>query len=308
MAGYTLKYWDQNNGSYTLNDNVTRFLNRNGMRGFGFPQGAVSMQRVPHTHGNAMISTTPYAEAREMQVSLTLKVNDGGDYGDLRDEYEKLVRILSPWKGTTRTNLHGISTYLGSLWVTKPDGSTVRGTDCWCTNVSDLEEDGPFAGGVTVTFVAPYPFWYNPSDPESTVIMGSAAVGLTFPITFPITFTSGNVDSDATIDNTGDIETWPTLVVFGPGDNPVIDNDTTGKKWSCTQTMDADDTITVNMQAGTVMFWDNSAGTSTSIIDTMDATAEFWPLIKGENTIHLELENVVNMSALVTYYLYYLTI
>lgn len=308
MAGYTLTYYDQTGLSYTLNDNATRFLNRGGMLGFGFPQGDVTTQRVPYTHGTALVSTTPYAQPREMQVSLTIKVADGGTYSDLRTAYETLVRILSPWVGTTRTDLHGGTMYLGKLYVTKPDGSTVRGIDCWCTNVSDLQEDGPYAGVVDVTFMAPYPFWYDPNGLVTTAISGTAASGASFPWTFPITFTDGNVDSDASVENAGDVETWPKIRIYGPGDNPDVDNDTTGKTWSCTQTMDANDYIDVNMQLGTIYFWDNSGGTYTSILSTMDAGAQFWPLIKGDNTIHVELANVPNLAGVVYYYPYYLTI
>lgn len=307
MAGYTFTYWDQNNLGHVLNDNLTRFLNRDGMRGFGFPAGDVTTQRVPYTHGTALVSTTPYAQPREMQLSLTLKVASGGTYQDLRNEYTTLVRNLSPWKGTTRTDINTASVYTGTLWVTRPDGN-IRAADCWCTNVSDLEEDGPYAGAVTVTFMAPYPFFYDPINTGQALFTGVAATGLTWPITFPITFTSGDVDSDFSADNTGEAETWPLIQVHGPGDNPVIENSTTGKSWSCTQTMDAGDYITVNMARGTVTMYDATGGTTASILDTMDTTAEFWPLIQGDNTIHVEIENVDNVGGIMTFYLYYLTV
>lgn len=308
MAGYTISYYTPEPMGYTLNDNITRFLNRGGMRGFGFPQGDVSTQRAPYTHGTALMSTTPYAAPREMQLSLTLKVADGGTYSDLRNAYESLCRIVSPWQGTTGTDIYRGTTPLGQLWIVRPDAS-IRRIYCWCTNVSDLEEDGIYAGTVDLTFLAPYPFFFGTADDSvNEWILGTAATGLTWPVTFPITFTSGDVDSDAPVNNSGDVEVWPTVYIYGPGDNPVVENDTTGKSWSCAQTMDTNDYITVNMQLGTVTFWDNSAGTTTTITDTMGTTTEFWPLIRGENTVHVELENVASMTAMVYFYPHYMAI
>ena len=108
------------------------------------------------------------------------------------------------------------------------------------------------------------------------------------------------------VTNAGDVDTWPTIVIDGPSDNPVITNVTTNKVMDITQAMDANDYITIDMEGAAITFWDNSGGTSTSILSGMSATSEFWPLVKGENEISILVDNPAGGSIDVSWHNRYL--
>jgi hypothetical protein len=230
-----------------------------------------------------------------MQIGLQLVA---ASYSALTALNNTLARNVSSYKDEDT---------LGALKVVTPDGRT-RKIDCWMVEWPDLEADGPFTGLVEPTFWAESPWFYDPTALTETLALEGDG-GITFPITFPITFGSTTIDSYVYPENTGDVETWPTIRVNGPGENIELTNVTTGKTLALTAgggvTLAANDYVTIDMDAGTVTWWDNSGGTTTSVIEKLSAASEFWPLVRGENTIHGEMTAAVAASIVLTYTLYY---
>lgn len=294
MSEYLLYYTDPAGFEYALNDGVNAYLLQNGMRGFGVQRVQVATERTPYTQGVARLGG-PYTPAREMQVALQLMA---ASYSALAAYADTLARNVSAYKDTDS---------LGALKVVTPDGRT-RKTDCWMVEFPDIERDGPFTGVVAPTFWAESPWFYDPTVQSETLALAGDS-GITFPITYPITFGSTTIDSYVYPDNTGDVETWPVIRINGPGATISLTNVTTGKVLALTAgggvTLDAGDYVTIDMDAGTVTWYDASAGTTTSVVDKLSTASEFWPLVRGVNSIHGVMTSAVSASIVLTYTLYY---
>ena len=290
-----LTYTDQNGISYVLNDDISASLVWNGLRGFGMPRLSLATQRVPYQSGAALLGA-PYMAPREMRVALDVSKATF----DARIAYERtLRRNLSPFKDTDS---------LGTLTVQDTGNSVTRAIDCWLVEAPDPDEQGPFASTVVLTFFAPDPFFYDPTvQTENLALAGDS--GITFPITFPITFGSTTIDSYVYPNNQGDVETWPTIRVNGPGANIELTNDTTGKTLALTTgggvTLDVGDYVTIDMAEATVTWYDATDGSTTSVIEKLSDASEFWPLVRGVNAVHGEMTATVSGSIVFSYYLYY---
>ena len=115
-----------------------------------------------------------------------------------------------------------------------------------------------------------------------------ADAGWSIPLSVPISLASTTIDGLIYVDNDGDVETWPTIRITGPCDDPEIENVTTGEKIEITQDQDAGDYIKINMEEATVVWYDSSAGLPTkNIIETISDGSTFWPLARGNNTLHI---------------------
>lgn len=294
MSEYLLYYTDPDGFEYALNDGVNAFLRQNGMRGFGVQRVQAATERTPYTQGVARLGG-PYTPERELQVALQLTA---ASYSALTAYNDTLARNVSAYKDTDS---------LGALRVVTPDGRT-RKIDCWMVEWPDPEQDGPFTAVVTPTFWAELPWFYDPTAQSETLALGGNS-GITFPITFPITFGSTTIDSYVYPDNAGDVETWPVIRVNGPGANISLTNVTTGKVVALTAgggvTLDVGDYVTIDMDDGTVTWFDLSGGTTTSVIAKLSTASEFWPLVRGINSVHGVMTSAVSASIVLTYTLYY---
>lgn len=126
------------------------------------------------------------------------------------------------------------------------------------------------------------------SDPRlyaqalSTGVTGlpSAAGGLTFPATFPLTF--GAVSSANTIlaVNAGNFGARPVLVMTGPVDTPTVLHTTSGRYLTFAISLAAGDTLTVDLDAKSVLL--NGTASRRS---ALSADSSWWELAPGNNTV-----------------------
>lgn len=282
-------YTDQNGIEYTLNDNVHTFLRA--VEGVDGPDVEVAGDRYPYQQGETYREDGIYAGPIDPALLLDV-VHD--THTDMLTFLDTFIRNLNPFKNTGT---------LGALKRIKPDGTT-RQLDCVLASRRP-DWSGPGSLGLYLRFHGKYPFWYNPIEQEQIFGLFGPA-GITFPITFPITFGADDIDDTATVQNDGDIPTWPEIVVLGPGEDPTVDNDTTGKVMEITQILDAGDYITIDMKEADVWFYDATDGSTTRINEAISADSEFWQLEPGENSIHVTMANTTSGSIEVRYYVYYL--
>lgn len=150
-----------------------------------------------------------------------------------------------------------------------------------------------------------FPFFFDPTQIVLETTLAPAG-GLMFPITFPIEFSATNIDTYIYPTNDGDVETWPTITISGPGMNPTITNITTGKKMALTAgggvTLDSGDTVTIDMGGHDVWWYDQSAGMTTRITQTMSIDSAFWYLDQGSNEVRLQMANANNGGIKIAYY------
>jgi hypothetical protein len=281
-------YRDQNGVEYTLNDNVIVFLQD--VQGHDGAAVSSAGDRYPYQQGEEFREGSQYAGPIDVAFLMRLMHDTYGDAEAFADAY---LRNLNPFKGQGQ----------GRLRRRRPDG-TDRALDC-IRAAGTFKRDGPASGDVYLRFHGKYPFWYDPTQHEEIFgLMGDA--GIAFPITFPITFGVADIDASADTVNDGDIPAWPTIKVLGPGTNPTVDNDTTGKVMAITQVLDTGDYITIDMKEAVVWFYDATDGSTTQINDSISAASEFWQLQPGVNSVHVTMADTTSGSVELWYTVYYL--
>jgi hypothetical protein len=284
---------------YTLADGVNSWVSA--YAGFGVDNLEIIGVRAPGQHGQAFQGI--YMPTRTMTVMVDIAHTSAALW---RAYDEALRRACSPFKAGSQP---APTSYCTLRRVTS-DGRT-RDIHCWLVSYPEdsADLDGPLYGKRLLKYAAPDPpFFYDPTAQVLTLSVGGTG-GITFPITFPITFTSTAIDETIRPENTGDIETWPTIRLYGPGVNPQIENVTTGYTVNMTGgggvTLDAGDYLDVAMGLATVTFHDASAGTSTDVTYKMSAASAFWPLIGGVNAVRVRMASSTSGSAVFTFFNYY---
>lgn len=294
MSGYLLSYIDPDGLEFALYDGVDTWLRPNGMTGFGALRVVVPSVQTPFVDG-ATLRGRPYTPPRVMSVEV------GGAFSS----HAALTAALAVQR--SRMNPYRSPESLGTLRVVTPDRRERR-IAAWPVEITDPEMDGAVAVAFAYVFEAPFPFFYDPTARSETFGLanqGGVAVPWVFDDVTGLAFAEDDIDHRFTATNNGDVDTWPTIVIYGPGDSPTIENETTGKTMALTQTMDAGDTITIDMDAGTISFYDASAPSTTNIIANMGTASEFWALRRGDNTIHVTMSNANNGSAAFSWHDYY---
>lgn len=293
MSRYQFFYIDPQGFEYALTDGVATFLKRDGMAGFGMIRAEGVTQRTPYRDGATLLGTV-YTPIREMQLGIDVQKSTHA-------EVVALIRSL-----TANANPYKDSDALGHLRIQTPDGAE-RYIACWLVEVTDPEWDGPFFCTLILTFWAPDPFFYDPTQETETFGLDNPG-GIAFPIEFPAVFSESDVDSTVVVYNTGDVLTWPTVRINGPGTDPIVENETVGKTVTIDQTLESGDYIDIDMENATISFYDASVPSTTNIIENMDASSEFWHLQQGGNSIHVEMTDVTTGSIVLSYYLRYLCV
>jgi hypothetical protein len=296
--------------AFPLNDNVDVWLKLGGMQGFGVLRPELATMRAPYTHGVAEIGT-PITLAREMSIALLLSKNT---YADWHATLRTLRRNLNTWKGDAGT---------GRLKCETPDGLT-RYIDCRMVECLEPEMDGPFFGTVILSFWAASPWFYDNADSLVTLwtyqtsgttlpmtlpatIMGAARTGVTLPMTLPSMLSANLMRFSIPVENTGDVETWPTFTVVGPAKWPKLNNATTGTRLQLVgdnaPIITAGGSIVVDMGAGTILR--TEGGVTQSIVNSLDRGSAFWSLQQGVNMIYGEVWLDTGGSVRISYPQYY---
>jgi hypothetical protein len=134
---------------------------------------------------------------------------------------------------------------------------------------------------VIIQFIAPNPFWYDPTQLEQ--IMVGFSGGFSLPFSFP--FTMGTVGSQVDINNLGNIETPVLIYFYGEVVNPVMQNLTTGEDITITKTIDDGDVLIINTAFGEKSVMILSGGEYTNAFEFVDPDSVFWKLAPGDNTL-----------------------
>lgn len=135
-----------------------------------------------------------------------------------------------------------------------------------------------------VAFRATDPYWY---DTSPTVLeFGIGETPDFFPI-LPIRLSSSEVLADVSIDNRGDVATWPVWEISGPGGPPVaIRHLGTGRATVIDASLLAGQTIIVDTRPGakTVTREDG-----TNLYPALTLASSLWTLRPGSNPIRVEM-------------------
>ncbi len=281
-----------------LNDGTNTFLQ--GFGDLGLQSVTVAGQRIPYTHGQ--VPKGLYTPSR----TVTLVIDIIASTQSALETFEAAMRRhLNPYINTSTP---------GTLRLIRDNG-TIRDLTCFCIQFSELSSDRDVVASKRAIIFqsaragyANDPWWFDPTVQTQTSYV-TASQAETFPLfdaAVEWAFAGVDIDDDVSINNEGDVPSYPTLVITGAADNVHYHNLTTGADMEITITMDANDILTINMEAATIMWWDNSGGTTTSKLDAMSAGSEFWALARGNNVVHVEASNATEATVTITWYNWYI--
>lgn len=274
-----IKWIDPNGTEFKIDDgeNYTLLL---GIKGFHMPPISTVENEVPNQAGSRLRMVK--VKARELDVPIVIR---GKDEIEVRNNIRRLLRFLNPLKGDGR--LH-VSFY----------GASQRELSCRYIGGLEIDEKRGSKGEnwqkAILVFRAFDPFWYDTSTKVETFKTGEQ-VATFFPI-FPLRLSSSSVFADVTIDNTGDVETWPEWIITGPGENILLRNLTTGEVINLEHAdakLQAGESITIDTKSGKKSVTRNDG---TNLFYTLSEESSLWALQEGSNSIRIEMSNTTTES------------
>jgi hypothetical protein len=314
MSGYRFYHIDTDGIEWPITDGVDTWLEVGGMFGFGMMRLDVAAERMPYEHGVTVIGE-PYLPDREMGIAIGI-----GDTSHAawvaRDR--ALRDNCSPFRDPTKRC---------TLKVLRPD-DTERRIDAWLVEYSgdSGDMDGPLLGRRVLTYWAPDPAFYDPTDVVTsfgvspgggisfpiTFPLTFAAVtdsgGITFPITFPLTFSAANLVTREIVNYAGSMATWPIVRCYGPADYPLVENVTLDKAVQVVQAMESGDYIDIDMSAQTATFHDATDNSNTDVTHLITDDTQFWSLRPGDNVIRVAMIGASSGGIRMTYTNRYLAV
>lgn len=243
-------------GNYILSPNWS---------GFGELPVDVQMSKAPYQDGKTYIDTI--AEPRILTIEFAIM-------GDTRQEVfdRRLIvtRHFNPKLG------------LGILKWTQDDG-TIYYLDCLVSKPVFPSGDGQSASHqiVIIQFIAPNPFWYDPTQVERILIGFSG--GWSYPWSYPMSY--GQVGTQIDVINTGNIDTPVMIYLYGEIVDPTIKNLTTEEEISVIHTIPDGDILIINTAFGEKAAMILSGGEYVNAFEYVDPDSVFWKLKPGYNLL-----------------------
>lgn len=278
--------------------------------GLGMPPIEYVTQQGPFQHGKSLIDYR--LEPRTVQ--LLLRHNS-----DSREEYwinrSRLLDILRP----NRSPVSTLST--GKLRKVFTDGR-IRDLDVVLVsgpvfNARALDRWDEWGFTETLRFIAHDPIFYDPTPVVvdwPTLIETSFGGFLTFDITFPIIFGSILSNKTSTFTYDGSWLSYPTIVLTGPLENVVIENESTGEFIRLLYDIPEGETVTIDLRYGnktvTSSEGTNLIGTVSSDSDLVSFHIAPRPEVPGGvNTLTVQASAISESSSIsVSYYNRYIGI
>jgi hypothetical protein len=272
-------YWIDANGTEQLLSMGENYKVLSGMNGRFMPPISVVEEEVPFQAGSRKRSVK--VNARDVDIPLHISAESEIE---LRQIIRRMLRMINPLKNE------------GKLKSIAADGSQRELT---CQYIAGMEgaEDKDSKGfwwqKVVLVFRAFDPFWYDSNTIVQTFRINESP-GMFFPI-FPLRLSSSTVFADISITNSGDVETAPEWIIFGPCENIVISNMTTGEKLNLQVSLDVGETITIDTRPYKKTITKNDG---TNLFYTMTDESSLWALQEGDNSIQLEMSNATTESSI----------
>jgi hypothetical protein len=249
-----------------------------GLRNRWMPPATPVEDEIPFIPGSVLRGVN----VRPLDFPLPVLVS-GDTRAQLRQRLRELMYWFSPGRGD------------GIFEATAPDGE-VRLLHCRARDI-DLVEDWPQASELTQQLViglhASDPYWYAEDAEESTFIENFGLPSPPFPVTFPWLFPSNILFAATTVDNPGQVESWPTWRIVGPGENPSLRNVTTGEVMTFTWTLGMGESIVVELERASVNITD---GLGTKLFSRLTNPSTAWAIQPGLNNVQVAMDEATSDS------------
>jgi hypothetical protein len=137
--------------------------------------------------------------------------------------------------------------------------------------------------------------WVDPLNPHHSAseLLSLTVAGRTYSKTYNFSYGAGAPQGQLLVTNNGNATTYPILRVYGPGNNPILTNYTTGQSIRLIQGVGAGDWLTVDTLNRLVLLND-----TVSRYGSVDfANTEWWGLVPGVNDLRFAFDTPLAGSA-----------
>lgn len=262
--------------------------------GEGMPPIDYRTQRGPFQHGVTLLDY--FLKPRVVQAVAQRQATCRQDYWDMRAD---MLNYLRPNRQAANTLAPG------QLRKIMPDGTT-RDLDVLIQSGPGFEGRGAdweeWSVQELLRFTAFDPVFYDPTQQSLTFIL-AATNNLVFPITFPIQFGGSVLDYVQTVTYAGTWLSYPSIILTGPLNTAIVENQTTGESITFTYNIPAGRVVTIDLAYGAKTVADDLGTNLIGNIDPASDLATFHlapdpEAAGGVNTLHLTASGLTGDSGI----------
>jgi len=246
----------------------------------GFP---VMMQIVPLLDGTAVPHILlPQPATIGLAILVTRPASDNeSDYYALLD---RLTRAF--W------NNRNSAPAPGTLIIQRPDG-TARQISVYTTSGLDTPDVGKDNKMVySFSLATPDPWW---SDLVPTILNFNTGVNNGILPVLPVDLNGAAVIGNIVVNNAGNMFTFPTWTITGPG-TPTLRNNTTGRAWSLNTAIPAGQQVQVVTKRGQQAAVNITTGANIWGQLVISSPRDLWPLAAGNNSISITMTGATSAT------------
>lgn len=277
MVDVTLSLIGSNGDTIELADDGD-FLLTTGVTGFGIPETNV---RIEASAGNGGVWRFSKRGLRTVDLPIVVL---GSDRADVETKLRRLARLLQDSNGPTR------------LLAEYSDGSSVY-LDAHYTGGAETqfgEDAGLTYCRWAISLQAPQPFWESATTSSFSVTSGATGRGL-LPQLTKLKVSSSQTLGVVSVNNVGDVETFPVWTILGPVDNLTISNGT--QSFSYVVSVTAGQTITIDTENSTVV-----DDTGANLYGNLGAAPKLFSLLPGTTAVSVLGENATSATRITCTY------
>lgn len=251
-----------------------RFVTRTEAQQRMMPPVTIHTVQVPQAQGGR------FRGARHDERLVTLPVVVPGPTAG-RAELRRWARALDPLKGE------------GTLTVVQGPYAGRRIVCAYEAGLDTFAEEWPLLGLTTLAFRAADPYWEDSIESNISATIGSN-LHTWFPF-LPLVLGTSDVFAVVTIDNPGDVNTWPIFTVLGPGTDLTARNETTGQSWHLTGNVPDAGQVVVDHRPG------HRAARldGVNVFGRLTDDSVLWPLVPGPNRVSIGFASATATSSVV---------
>lgn len=140
---------------------------------------------------------------------------------------------------------------------------------------------------ITVQWSCSDPCFYTTPTQDPSVTPPGTTAGFSFPLAFPLSFGGGTLAGALSINNTGNIESRPLLVVTGPCTGPSITNSSApgSPNIAFNLAMASGDTLVIDMDMHTATYFTAGSTIGGNRLASRVRGSQWWSLQPGVNSI-----------------------
>lgn len=274
MAGRQVTWWGPNGAApVTLNDRGAGMRLAKGATGVWTPPVQFGTDTTPLMDGEIITDVWETGQTAQLPMMLF-----GADRSEFRSRMRTLARAMDP-RGD------------GRLVIAEADGSSRVRTARYAGGLEGAEDAA--SGGDTnwarfgLRLYSPDPYWYEPA-PRVVRYDFDTGGDPFFPISFPdhpLRVSSTSVLGEQLVSNPGDVDTWPSWEVHGPGTAMLFTN-SRGDSLSLAGTLSEDRALLISTRPGeaSIMLDDG-----TDWWDKLVGTPNLWRLPPGDTTVDMQV-------------------